>query len=145
MASIVKIVVNGSTFYLSPGCTVTRTVTRDIGSEPVPGEKNKLINYGWTTSDVVRIDGTVAVPDFVESSDGYSNISHFDIDLFPNMLKASYGGASNPDKHYLTWGDPAVVDVLEGLVRSLTITQRAGQGELFDFSVTFEVGEVIPK
>lgn len=122
-------------YVLSPGCTITRSLTKDIMVEPVEGGlPAKLMTYGRNETDTIRIDTKVSV---VYTNSDTTQPSYVDIFTLATNFKLSDNGFP-PD--HLLWGDD--ID-LEGRIKNITITQRPGEGDLADLAVIFEVGECI--
>lgn len=122
-------------YVLSPGCTITRSLTKDIMVEPVEGGlPAKLMTYGRNQTDTIRIDTKVSV---VYTNSDTTQPSYVDIFTLATNFKLSDNGFP-PD--HLLWGDD--ID-LEGRIKNITITQRPGEGDLADLAVIFEVGECI--
>lgn len=122
-------------YVLSPGCTITRSLTKDIMVEPVEGGlPAKLMTYGRNETDTIRIDTKVSV---VYTNSDTTQPSYVDIFTLARNFKLSDNGFP-PD--HLLWGDD--ID-LEGRIKNITITQRPGEGDLADLAVIFEVGECI--
>ena len=131
----VTVTCNGVTYFLSPGCDVTRTVTKDIGQIPRPEQKQKLTNMGRTTGDTIRVDGKASLcEDLVNPNDGYSKISNFNPHTFGNGLVIQDKTVANT----LYWCGTTYT----GLIRSFTFNERSGEGCVFNFTVIFEVGKI---
>ena len=120
--------------YLSPGCSVTETYNKDVSDV---GGGAAALNNLWVTdvsnSHIIRIDATMhSILDDV-ASDG---ITHAPV-CEPTRVIEDYGyNTINRSEHTLYWRGYSYT----GLVKSITITQRSGEGNLYDLSITFQVG-----
>jgi hypothetical protein len=128
----VRITLNGTTtYYLDPGCSVTRTVTRMFDSHPIPGAQNKLVNLGRTESDIIRIDATVSATDL------NAGMGAFPPETFITALKAQKNSQTSPASIY--WRSTTYT----GLVKSVTVTDESGKGDMLHVGIVFEVGETL--
>jgi len=122
-------------YVLSPGCTITRSITKDLQIYPISGgEPAQLMTMGSTESDTIRIDTKVSVSN---TSSDPTQPSYVDIFTLAANFKAVQ--TDFPPDHLL-WGED--VD-LEGRIKNIVITQRSGEGDLADLAIIFEVGECV--
>lgn len=129
--SDVKLTINTSTgahaYTLSPGVSVTRTLTKEIYTIPKPVGKPIFTSTYRIASDTFRVDCRCAT---TTCTGGPSTVDH---DALANNITAE---SNNDALATLEWGG----HTYSGRVRSITVSQRSGEGELFDLSVIFEAG-----
>jgi len=130
-------------FYLSPGCSITETVTRGSRSIGRKGAKQRIFYLPTDKSHIIRIDTKIATcgnweldgisnegnpPYWGSGSDSFAvDAFLIELDLYP--LNANW---------YLYMRGMYYT----GLIRSAVITQRSGEGDMVDVSITFEAGTV---
>lgn len=121
------------TWYFSPGCSVTETFSVDV-SEQGTGEDAEAILFKQPAgqSHIVRIDAQISLDDSI--NDGLTEWPAFNKYQFIRALRK----CGQTQSQTLHWGDISY----EGLVKSVTFTQRSGEGNLYDAAVTFVVGDV---
>src|SRR5690606_36319447 len=127
----------GVYYYMSPGCSVTETVSLGIGQGGRgEGEENNIYLIPADMSHVIRVDATI-LKESIEAFDGLTVVPQF---------AGGYAGfvdevisTRNKQRWLFKWGSRLSI---EGFVKSITGTQRSGEGDLMDLSVTFEVGDV---
>jgi hypothetical protein len=125
----------GIKWYFSPGCSVTETMTLGVntaGREEF--QENSLYIIPTDFSHIIRIDATILTYSD-ENSNGTTNYPSFDPYMFNAFMKNT---SSAGQDHTLYWRGYT----FNGLVKSVTVTQRPGEGNMCDVAVTFEVGEV---
>ena len=116
--------------------SITRAINRGTNSDGIDGLDNRIWRVAFGHSDIVRIEITL------------SNGNQGDNTTQPCLPYANYVSMANRLKeetvdnvgNSITFGDPEVT--LTGLWKSMTITQRMGEGDMWDMSLTFEVGTV---
>lgn len=124
-------------YTLSPGCSITRSASKEITVLPIEGGKAvNLMELGRMESDTIRIDAKVSTvvmqtPDGSADSPPYVDVHT----LFDHMIAQVNGDA--PD--LVEWGSKQIW----GRVKSIVVTQRPGEGNVVDLAITFVVGTAI--
>ena len=116
--------------------SITRTINRGNMSWEVDGDDNTLARTPYGNSDIIRIDLTVSNGNQGDNTTK-ACLPYINYVSMANRLKEE--GVENIGNS-ITFGDPEVT--LSGLWKSMTITQRMGEGDMWDLSLTFEVGSV---
>ena len=116
-------------YTLSPGCTVSRTLTKDFRVIQIPGEQAKICNLGRVDSDIIRVDGKASYNNCATET-GIPAVSVFTIAA--NVIQSSVNTYSD----YFVWGSIEH----EGRIKNISFTQRPGEGDLIDYSITFQIG-----
>lgn len=124
----------GIEWFFSPGCSVTETMNMGVNTGGRDyGEENNIYILPTDFSHIIRIDATIFTYSD-EDSNGLTNYAFFD----PYMFVSYMMNTGDQVSHTLYWKGYTY----SGLVKSVTVTQRPGEGNMVDVSVTFEVGLV---
>ena len=125
-------------YTLSPGCSITRSASKEITVLPIEGGKAvNLMELGRMESDTIRIDAKVSTvvmqtPDGSEASPPYVPI---------HTLTGYLIAQTNTDKYdAVVWGD----QIIGGRIKNIVITQRPGEGNVVDLAINFIVGIAVP-
>lgn len=129
----VYLVVQGITFYFTPGCSVTESYSKDVRSIGKGDGTNEVYYIPTGSSHTFRIDAKIAVCG-TDASDGLTVAPWFD----PWTLVTWVQSTPKQSKHTLYWRGYTY----EGLVKNLTVTQRSGEGDYVDVAVIFDAGNV---
>jgi hypothetical protein len=117
--------------------SITRTINRDVMTYGIDGEENMLNRTPFGNSDIVRIDITLANGNQGDNST-QPCLPYINYISIANRLKEeTVANITNS----ITFGEPEVT--LYGLWKNMTLTQRMGEGDMWDMSLTFEVGTVV--
>lgn len=134
---VLKVAVEGGwlQYTLSPGCIITRSITRDLQVIPIQnGLPAQLVTLGSTESDTIRIDARVSISNTENEPTQPPYVDIFTLALNFKGIRTEF----SPD--HILWGED--VDI-EGRIKNIVITQRPGEGDLVDLAVIFEVGECV--
>jgi len=142
--TVVKIVtpvaLGQETYYFSPGCSVTETVNVGVKNFGASWSNTlsraiTILEYMQTEmSHTIRIDGQI---------DKYNDAIQDGLEYWPafDPYNLTYAVKKAP------WSAPFDTFTLTiasreyaGFVKSVTTTQRSGEGNLVDVAITFEVG-----
>lgn len=127
-------IAGGTVYWLSPGCTVTQTVSKHVTEGGKDDGETYLYSIPTGNTHTIRIDAIVAVSIGDDVSDGINNFPCFDpAEMIYDVMKCE-----TPSEAVLTWRG----GVYRGIVKSVTVTQRSGEGNLLDVAITFSVGDV---
>jgi len=130
----IKVKVGSTEYTLSPGCTITRSVNKEIMVYPIEeGKAADLATLGRNESDTIRIDAVCSTENTSSDTTQPPYVDKFSI---VNRLK-EIKNTDQPD--YVAWGSTTIY----GRVKNITITQRPGEGNKYDLAITFEVGTCI--
>jgi hypothetical protein len=125
----------GIEWFFSPGCSVTETMNLGLlESGRMAGQENYLTIMPTDFSHVIRIDATILTYSD-EESNGTTTYPFFDPYAFHMYVMLN---TTDKNKHTLYWRGYT----FGGLVKSVTFTQRPGEGNLVDMSLTFAVGKI---
>lgn len=144
MAIDVKIQIesNGTShiYTLNPGCTITRSISKEVFTYPVElGGKIKLATLGRLEADTIRIDAKCIVNDPGAHDPPLSYTEFPPYVPLHDMCTWLTEQVSTDNLDVIVWGDENIY----GRVKSIVVTQRPGEGDLYDFAVTFLVGDYI--
>jgi len=118
-------------YTLSPGCTITRSSSKNVSIYPIEGGKPvKLMAMGKMESDTIRIDAKCSSQDTGGDPTQPPYVPFHT--LFDQLQQQDMGDISD----VVVWGD----HLIYGRIKSIVVTQRPGEGNLYDLSITFLIG-----
>jgi hypothetical protein len=127
----------GTVYWLSPGCTVTITGSKGTQSGGGGETDGEIYIFGISSdrSLILRVDAQISLyDDNPDGTDGIDKWPSFD----PAALMYDFLRAGSNTDSVLVWRGGAY----HGMVKTVTFTQRPGEGNLIDVAITFEVGDV---
>lgn len=130
---IVRLLIQGVTFNMSPGCSVTQSYSKDVRSIGKGDGTNEVYYIPTGSSHTIRIDAKISAYG-ADESDGKYEPAGFD----PYALVFWVQSTPKQSKHTLYWRGNSY----EGLVKNVTVTQRSGEGDYVDVAVIFDAGNV---
>jgi hypothetical protein len=131
----------GNYYYFSPGCSVTETYSDDSIMDFTSNAAGETIldTTGIAKKRIFRIDAQISGVDM----DGGDPNKKRGVDMFPYFNRHDFVTdimtTTTKQFHTFRWGD----EVYVGFITNITVTQRPGEGSLFDVAVTFKAGEVL--
>ena len=127
----------GVDYYLSPGCNITETANIEVNAAGAAGGTPVVYVNPVAITHTIRVDGTCTT---VEESTGTQGTTRWPyIPRWYFIAKVFSNTGAN--KWTLQMGDEPT---LTGQVKNVTFTRRSGEGNLMDYAITFEVGEIDP-
>lgn len=125
-------------YTLSPGCTITRSISKQIDPIPIPGTdtegvQQKLLYLGTMESDTIRIDAKVSTVDSKTPDGSASSPPYVPI----HTLIGYYIKQTLTDQYdVIVWGS----EVIGGRIKNIVVTQNPGEGSIVDLTINFVVG-----
>lgn len=138
----IQIASNGTPhiYTLSPGCTISRSASKEIMPYPIEnGNKTKLATFGRMESDTIRIDAKCVINDPGAQDPPLSYTEFAPYVPLHDMFDWLTEKLTTDDLDVVVWGD----EIIYGMIKSIVVTQRPGEGDLYDLAITFLVGDYI--